>query len=76
VRLDFRRGGRVEKGLSVGTLLRDYGLLVSVLVAVAITTAFAFVLDASESLVGVMLVLGLVTALLEHVLGSDSERRR
>jgi hypothetical protein len=51
-------------------------LTVSVLVAISITAFFAFVFDAPPSLVLILLALTFFTAVLEHVLHTDIERRR
>jgi hypothetical protein len=66
----------VVGGSAMRAPLTDYGFTVSVLVAVFITAIFAFVLDAPLPLVATLLVLGFVTALLEHFFHSDNERRR
>jgi len=49
-------------------LFAEVGFTISVFVAVAITAGFAFVLEAPLPLVVSMLVLGLVTAIIEHVM--------
>jgi hypothetical protein len=56
-------------------LLTDFGFAVSVLVAVAITAFFAFVLDASPQLVAAMLALGVFTAVMEHFSRSNAGRK-
>jgi hypothetical protein len=56
-------------------LLANHGFTISVFVAVAITAMFAFVLEASPELVATLVVLGILTAVAEHVLRSRSERR-
>jgi hypothetical protein len=56
-------------------LLTNHGFTISVFVAVAITAMFAFVLEASPELVARLVVLGILTAVAEHVLRSRSERR-
>ena len=56
-------------------LLTNHGFTISVFVAVAITAMFAFVFEASQELVAALMVLGILTAVAEHVLRSDSERR-
>lgn len=48
---------------------------VLVLIVVAITVGFAFVLEASLEVVVGMLVVGLATAISEYVLSIQSERR-
>jgi len=45
------------------------------LVAVAITTAFAFVFGASQELVETLLILGILTAVAEYVLRSRQEHQ-
>ena len=59
----------------VRALLTSHGFTISVFVAVAITAMFAFVLEASPELVATLVVLGILTAVAEHVLRSRSERR-
>ncbi len=56
-------------------LMGDPGFNMPVLAAVAVTTAFAYFLDAPSELAAAMLVLGLFTALVEHRLHSDVRRR-
>ncbi len=56
-------------------LLANHGLTISVLVAVAITTAFAFVFGASQELVETLLILGILTAVAEYVLRSRQEHQ-
>ena len=56
-------------------LLTNHGFTISVFVAVAVTTAYAYVFDASEELVVSLLVLGVLTAVAEHVFGSSSEHK-
>jgi hypothetical protein len=43
--------------------------------AVAITALFAFVFQASQELVAVLLVLGILTAVAEHVFRSRSKHK-
>jgi hypothetical protein len=62
-----------ERGLR--ELLTNHGFTISVFVAVAITAMFAFVFEASQELVATLIVLGIVTAVAEHVLRSGSERQ-
>lgn len=56
-------------------LLTNYGFIVSVLVAVAMTAIFAFVFHASKELVTGLLALGILTALTEYVFRSSSGRK-
>ena len=56
-------------------LLTNHGFTISVFVAVAITAMFAFVFEASQELVATLLVLGILTAVAEHVFRSSSERQ-
>jgi hypothetical protein len=55
-------------------LLTSHCFTISVFVAVAITAMFAFVFEASQELVATLMVLGILTAVAEHVLRSGSER--
>lgn len=57
------------------TLLTNHGFTISVLVAVAITTIYALVFEASRELVATLLVLGILTAVAEHVFRSSSEHK-
>jgi hypothetical protein len=57
-------------------LLANHGFTISVFVAVAITAMFAFVFDASQELAATLLVLGILTAVAEYVLGSGSEHQQ
>jgi uncharacterized membrane protein len=59
----------------VRALLTSHGFTISVFVAVAVATTYAYVFDASEELVASLLVLGVLTAVAEHVFGSSSERK-
>jgi|ERR1700722_19120693 hypothetical protein len=54
-------------------LLTNHGFTISVFVAVA--TMFAFVFEASQELVATLMVLGILTAVAEHVLRSGSEHQ-
>jgi len=54
----------------VRALIGNVGFTISVLCAVAVTAAFAFVFDASFQIVVSMLVLGLFTAIAEYVVRS------
>ena len=54
-------------------LLTNHGFTISVFVAVAIAAMFAFVFEASREIVATLLVLGILTAVAEHVLRSSSE---
>lgn len=56
-------------------LLASHGFTISVFVAVAITAMYAYVFEASEELVASLLVLGMLTAVTEHVFRSSSERK-
>ena len=56
-------------------LLANHGFTISVFVAMAITAMFAFVFEASQELVATLMVLGILTAVAEHVLRSGSERQ-
>jgi hypothetical protein len=55
-------------------LLTNHGFTISVFVAVAITALFAFLFEASQELVATLMILGILTAVAEHVLRSCSER--
>jgi Tfp pilus assembly protein PilE len=59
----------------VRTLLTNHGFTISVLVAVAITAIYALVFEASRELVATLLVLGILTAVAEHVFRSSSEHK-
>jgi hypothetical protein len=54
-------------------LLTNHGFTISVFVAVAITAMFAFVLEAPQELVATLLILGILTAVAEHLIRSISE---
>jgi hypothetical protein len=56
-------------------LLTNHGFTISVFVAVAITAMFAFLFEASQELVATLIILGILTAVAEHVLRSGSERQ-
>jgi len=56
-------------------LLTNHGFTVSVFVAVAITAMYAYVFEASQEIVATLLVLGILTAVTEHVFRSSSERK-
>src|ERR1700675_1370793 len=56
-------------------LLTNHGFTISVFFAVAITAMFAFIFEASQELVATLLILGILTAVAEHVLRSGSEQR-
>ena len=56
-------------------LLTNHGFTVSVFVAVAITVMFAVVFEASQQISATLLILGILTAVAEHILRSRSERR-
>jgi hypothetical protein len=56
-------------------LLTNHGFTISVLVAVAITAAFAFIFGASQELVATLLSLGILTAVAEYVLRSWEEHQ-
>ena len=56
-------------------LLTSHGFTISVFVAVAITAMYAYVFEASQELVNTLLVLGLLTAVAEHVFRSSSEHK-
>ena len=57
-------------------LLTNHGFTTSVFFAVAITAMFSFLFEASQELVATLLVLGILTAMAESVLGSGSEHQR
>jgi len=59
----------------VRALLTNHGFTISVFVAVAITAMYAYVFDASQELVATLLVLGILTAVAEHVFRSSSEHK-
>ena len=48
----------------------NHGFTISVFFAVAITAMFAFVFQASQELVAILLVLGILTAVAEYVFRS------
>jgi uncharacterized membrane-anchored protein YitT (DUF2179 family) len=56
-------------------LVANLGFTISVFFAVAITAMFAFAFEASQELVATLLVLGILTALIEYVFRSSSERK-
>ena len=56
-------------------LLTSHGFTISVFVAVAITAMYAYVFEASQEFVATLLVLGLLTAVAEHVFRSSSEHK-
>ena len=56
-------------------LLTNHGFTISVFVAVAITAMYAYVFEASQEFVATLLVLGLLTAVAEHVFRSSSEHK-
>jgi formate-dependent nitrite reductase membrane component NrfD len=56
-------------------LLTDYGFTISVLIALVITLMFAYVFEASQEQCATLVVLGILTAVAEYVLRSDSERQ-
>jgi putative effector of murein hydrolase len=59
----------------VRALLTNSGFTISVFVAVAITAMFAYVFGASQELIATLLVLGILTAVAEHIFRSSSERQ-
>jgi hypothetical protein len=59
----------------VRALLTSHGFTISVFVAVAITAMYAYVFEASQELVATLLILGLLTAVAEHVFRSSSEHK-
>jgi uncharacterized membrane-anchored protein YitT (DUF2179 family) len=65
----------VNEELCVRALLTNHGFTISVFVAVAITAMYAYVFDASQELVATLLVLGILTAVAEHVFRSSSEHK-
>jgi putative effector of murein hydrolase len=56
-------------------LLTSHGFTISVFVAVAITATFAFLFEAPQEIIATLLVLGILTAVAEHVFRSSSEHR-
>ena len=56
-------------------LLTNHGFTISVLVAVAIMAAFAFIFGASQELVATLLIMGILTAVAEYVLRSREEHQ-
>jgi hypothetical protein len=56
-------------------LLTNHGFTIAVFAAVAVTAMFAFVLEASQELAATLLILGILTAVAEHVIRSISEHR-
>jgi hypothetical protein len=64
-----------EWGCRMRELLTNHGFTISVFVAVAITAMFAFVLEAPQELVATLLILGILTAVAEHLIRSISERQ-
>jgi hypothetical protein len=65
----------VNEELRVRARLTSHGFTISVFVAVAITEMYAYVFEASEEFVGTLLVLGLLTAVAEHVFRSSPEHK-
>ena len=65
----------VDEELRVRALLTSHGFTISVFVAVAVTAMYAYVFEASQELVATLLVLGLLTAVAEHVFRSSSEHK-
>jgi hypothetical protein len=59
----------------VRALLTNHGFTISVFVAVAITAMYAYVFEASQEIVATLLVLGILTAVVEHVLRSSSDHK-
>jgi hypothetical protein len=57
--------------LCVRALLTNHGFTISVFVAVAITAMYAYLFEASQELVATLLVLGILTAVAEHVFRSE-----
>jgi hypothetical protein len=55
-------------------LLTDHGFTISVFIALVITVMFAYAFDASEEQSATLVVLGILTAVVEYVLRSSSER--
>ena len=56
-------------------LLTNHGFTISVFVAVAVAAMYAYVFEASQELVATLLVLGILTAVAEHVFRSSSEHK-
>jgi hypothetical protein len=56
-------------------LLTNYCFTISVFIAVAITAMFAYVFEASQEQFATLVVFGILTAVAEYVLRSNSERR-
>jgi hypothetical protein len=65
----------VNEELCVRALLTNHGFTISVFVALAITAMYAYVFEASQELVATLLVLGILTAVAEHVFRSSSEHK-
>jgi hypothetical protein len=65
----------INEELRVHALLTSHGFTISVFVAVAITAMYAYVFEASQELVATLLVLGLLTAVAEHVFRSSYEQK-
>jgi hypothetical protein len=59
----------------VRALLTNHSFTISVFVAVAITAMYAYVFEASQEIAATLLVLGILTAVSEHVFRSSSERK-
>jgi hypothetical protein len=55
--------------------LTDYGFTISVFIALVITVMFAYVFEASQEQCATLVVLGLLPAVAEHALRSDSARQ-
>ena len=68
-------GHAYSNGCRMRALLTNHGFTISVFVAVAITAMYAYVFDASQELVATLLVLGILTAVAEHVFRSSSEHK-
>jgi formate-dependent nitrite reductase membrane component NrfD len=56
-------------------LLTSYCFTISVLIALVITLMFAYVFEASQEQCATLVVLGILTAVAEYALRSDSERQ-
>jgi hypothetical protein len=65
----------VNEELCVRALLTNHTFTISVFVAVAITAMYAYVFEVSQEIAATLLVLGILTAVAEHVFRSRSEHR-
>lgn len=55
-------------------LLTNRGFTTSVFIAIVITVVFAYVFEAPQELCAAMLIFGILTAVVEYILRSKTER--